>query len=213
MTRLYLVRHGETEWNKAGRIQGGIDTELSDYGLEQAHTLGRRLAREKIDVIYSSRLKRAMNTARILGEYNKCNIYEADNNHEIRLGPWEGMTIDEIRKKYDSHYRVYTEDPSNFFMPGAETLLQLADRTYKAILDIVDKHLGGNILLVSHGTAIKAAMMKLLGIDLCHYKKFKIDNASITIIDFYGNDPERPVVICLNDTCHLKEASEREENI
>lgn len=206
MTRLYLVRHGETEWNKASKIQGGTDTELSAYGMEQAQTLAKRLAREEINVIYSSSLQRALRTAEIIADYKNCSILKSDEYHEIRLGPWEGMTLDEIQEKYSEHLLAYREDPANFNLPGAETFSELTERTYNAILEIVNKHSGSNILLVSHGTTIKAAIIKILGIDIINYNKFKIDNASISIIDFYGNTFERPAVVCLNDTSHLKEA-------
>lgn len=213
MTRLYLVRHGETEWNKARKIQGGIDTDLSAYGVEQSHALAKRLSKEEIDFIYSSHLQRALRTAEIIANYKKCKFLKADECHEIRLGPWEGMTMDEIQERYSEHLWTYREDPSNFHLPGAETFLELAERTYNTILEIVNKHKDSNILLVSHGTAIKAAIIKILGIDIDHYNKFKIDNASFSIIDFKENNPEKPVIVCLNDTGHLKEASRKDDII
>ncbi len=205
MTKLYLVRHGETEWNKISRIQGKTDTELSDKGIKQAELLAKRLACEDIDYIYSSSLKRALRTAEIIKSYKKCGIVKSDKYHEICLGPWEGMTINEIKEKYSEHFRVYSEDPANFNLPGAETFLDLSERTYSAIKEIVSCHKGSNILVVSHGTAIKAAIIRILGIDLKNYTKFKVDNASISIIGFPEDNPERPVVLCLNDTNHLIE--------
>lgn len=206
MTKLYLVRHGETEWNKVSRIQGKTDTELSDKGINQAKLLAKRLACEDINYVYSSSLKRALMTAEIITGRKKCGIVKSDKYHEICLGPWEGMTINEIKEKYSEHFRVYREDPANFKLPGAETFLDLAERTYSAIMEIVSCHKGGNILLVSHGTAIKAAIIKILGIDIKNYTKFKVDNASVSIIGFPEDDPEKPVVFCLNDTNHLNES-------
>ncbi|HYF82889.1 MAG TPA: histidine phosphatase family protein [Clostridia bacterium] len=206
MTRLYLVRHGETEWNKASKVQGRTDIELSCEGIKQAQLLAERLARENIDYIYSSSLKRALKTAEIIADYKSCGIVKSEEYHEICLGPWEGMTINEIREKYSEHFRVYKEDPANFKLPGAETFMNLTERTYNAIIEIVRKHKGSNILLVSHGTAIKAAIIRILGIDIVNYTKFRIDNVSISIIDFPEDMPEKPVVLCLNDTSHLKEA-------
>jgi len=206
MTRLYLVRHGETEWNKVSKIQGRTDTQLSSHGVEQAKKLAERLSEEDINVIYSSSLQRALKTARIIAEHKSCSIYESEAYHEIRLGPWEGMTMNEIQEKYGEHLVTYRDNPANFKLPGAETFEQLSERTYRAIQEIVARHSGSNILLVSHGTAIKAAIIRILGIDINNYNKFKIDNASISIIDFYGDTAERPVIYCLNDTGHLKEA-------
>lgn len=206
MTRLYMVRHGETEWNKVSKIQGRIDTELSDEGIKQAHKLAKRLACEDINFVYSSSLGRAFKTAEIVVGHRKCGIIKSDKYHEIGLGPWEGMTINEIEEKYGEHFRVYKEDPANFKLPGAETFMDLTERTYNAIMEIVSCHKGGNILVVSHGTAIKAAIIRILGIDIKNYTKFRIDNASISVISFPEDNPERPVVDCLNDTNHLIEA-------
>ncbi|HYE83811.1 MAG TPA: histidine phosphatase family protein [Clostridia bacterium] len=204
MTRLYLVRHGETEWNRTSIVQGRTDIELSDEGIKQAYKLAKRLACEDIDTIYSSSLKRALGTAEIIAACKSCNIVKSEEYHEINLGPWEGMTINEIKKKYSEHYRIYREDPANFRLPGAETFLDLTERTYNAIIEIVSVHVGKNILLVSHGTAIKAAIIRILGIDIVNYTKFKIDNASVSIIGFSESSPDKPVVLCLNDTSHLK---------
>lgn len=206
MTRLYLVRHGETEWNKASRIQGRTDTDLSSLGVEQANKLAERLSSEAIDVIYSSSLKRAMKTAGIIARSKGCTLYETEAYHEIRLGPWEGMTMSEIQEKYSEHLLTYKEDPVNFKLPGAETFAELTERTYRALIEIVSMHKGKNILIVSHGTAIKAAIIRILGIEMNNYIKFKIDNASISIIDFYDDNADKPVVFCLNDTCHLQAA-------
>lgn len=204
MTRLFLVRHGETEWNKNGKVQGRTDIELSSEGIMQAKLLAERLMTEDINVIYSSSLKRAHRTAEIIAEYKQCEVIESDMIHEICFGPWEGMAINEIKDKYSEHFRVYREDPVNFELPGAETFIDLTTRTYNAIIDIVNRHKGSNILLVSHGVAIKAAIIKILGMDIADYKGFRIDNASVSILEFPDNNFEKPVVVCLNDTSHLE---------
>lgn len=204
MTRIYLVRHGQTEWNKISKVQGRTDIELSETGVLQAKLLAKRLIREDIDIIYSSSLKRALRTAEIIAEYKECSIERSDTYQEICLGPWEGMTINEIKERYTEHYRVYREDPANFSLPGAETFMDLSERTYNSIAEIVEKNSGRNILVVSHGTAIKAAIIRILGIDIKNYTKFRIDNASVSVIGFYEDNPEKPVVLTLNDTCHLE---------
>ena len=203
MTKLYLVRHGETDWNRDMKVQGSTDIELSSVGIKQAGLLANRLAGEKIDVIYSSSLKRALKTSEIIAAEKPCGINKSDKYHEICFGPWEGLTIKEIKEKYSEHFRIYREDPANFRLPGAETFLDLMERTYNAIMEIISLHKGSNILLVSHGTAIKAAIIRILEIDIRNYTKFRIDNASISIIGFSEDAAEKPVILCLNDTGHL----------
>lgn len=205
MTKIYLVRHGQTEWNKLSKVQGRTDIELSKRGVLQAKQLAKRLSEENIDVIYSSSLKRALKTAEIIAEVKNCSINKSDKYQEICLGPWEGLTINEIKESYGEHFRLYREDPSNFSLPGAETFLELSERTYNSIMEIVCTHVGKSILIVSHGTAIKAALIRILDIDIKNYTKFRIDNASISVIGFYENNPARPVVLAINDTCHLRE--------
>lgn len=204
MTRLYLVRHGETEWNKASKVQGRTDTELSEKGIRQAELLSERIAGEDIAAIYSSSLNRALRTAEIIAGRKDCRVEKSESYHEIRLGPWEGLTIHEIQEKYSEYYKAYREDPEKFSLPGAETFLELIERTYGAIIKLVEKHKGSSILIVSHGTAIKAAMIRILGIGLINYTKFRIDNASVSIIEFPDDTPQKPVVLCLNDTSHLR---------
>jgi len=205
VTRIYLIRHGVTEWNKASKVQGSTDIELSADGIRQAELLAERLVCEDIDFVYSSSMKRAVMTASIATGHKKCGIIKSEKYHEINLGPWEGMTISDIREKYSEHFRAYKEDPANFKLPGAETFSELTKRTYSAIMEIVSEHKGKNILIVSHGITIKAAIIKILGIDIKNYTKFRIDNTSISIIDFPEDAPEKPVIICLNDTNHLRE--------
>lgn len=205
MTRLYLARHGETEWNKNGRAQGRTDTELSTAGIRQAKLLARRLIKEDIKVIYSSSLRRAMKTAEIIAEQKQCEIIGSDKYQEMCFGPWEGMTISDIKGKYSEHYRIYREDPVNFKLPGAETFIDLTERTYSAIMDIVQLYKGVNILLVSHGIAIKAAIVRLMGLDIMDFNSLRIDNASVSILEFSEDIYEKPVLVCLNDTSHLRE--------
>lgn len=201
MTSIYLIRHGETEWNKISKVQGQIDIELSENGVRQAKLLAKRLSMEKIDAIYASNLKRARQTAAIIAEYHKHEILEREDIREISLGPWEGLTVDEIRIKYSEHYRVYREDPFNFNMPGAETFTKLADRTYNAIVSIVKENTDKTIIVVSHGNAIKAAIMRILDIDIKHYTKFRISNASISVVNFYESGA---AINSLNNTEHLR---------
>ena len=205
MTKLYLARHGETIWNKEERVQGKIDIELSDLGIKQAELLGKRIVQQGIDVIYSSSLKRARATADVIGSLCSKAINESVEIQEISLGPWEGMTMADIKTKYEDAFRIYIEDPANFSLPGAETLVELINRTRREIIRIINAHKNEKVLLVSHGVTIKAAIITMLGLDISHYRKFKTSNASLTILDFQDGNLEKAVLELHNDVSHLQD--------
>ncbi len=203
MTRVYLVRHGETEWNANSKVQGTLDTELNEIGLQQAALVAKKLAGENISAVYSSSLKRAKITAEKIAEACNLEVNELHDFREICLGPWQGLTIQEINEKYADHFKVYREHPSDFNMPGAETFLQVTERFCNAMNQIVAANPNKNIVIVSHGAAIKAAMITTLGMELKHYNKFRIDNASLSILDFSDKHNGGVIVHCMNNTCHL----------
>jgi phosphoserine phosphatase len=205
LTKLYLVRHGETEWNASNKIQGNMDTELNETGIMQAEFVASKLAEENIEVLYTSSLKRAKTTAQIISEQIKVEVKELHEFREICLGPWEGLTIKEINERYSEHYKIYRENPADFNMPGAETFLQVSERFCNAINNIVIQNIDKKIVIVSHGAAIKAAIISILGIDICHYNKFRVDNASISILNFSDQYHGGVVVECLNNTSHMEE--------
>jgi phosphoserine phosphatase len=204
LTKLYLVRHGETEWNASNKIQGNMDTELNETGIMQAEFVASKLAEENIEVLYTSSLKRAKTTAQIISEQIKVEVKELHEFREICLGPWEGLTIKEINERYSEHYKIYRENPADFNMPGAETFLQVSERFCNAINNIVIQNIDKKIVIVSHGAAIKAAIISILGIDICHYNKFRVDNASISILNFSDQYHGGVVVECLNNTSHME---------
>jgi probable phosphoglycerate mutase len=204
LTKLYLVRHGETEWNALSKVQGNMDTELNDMGIKQAEFVANRLAKENIDVLYTSSLKRAKATAQRIAAQTNIELKELHEFREIRLGPWEGLTLIEINEKYADHYKIYRENPTDFNMPGAETFLQVSERFCNAIHNIVAENMDKKIVIVSHGAAIKAAIISILGIDISHYNKFRIDNASISILNFSDKYHNGVVVECLNNISHME---------
>lgn len=208
MTKLYLIRHGETEWNASSKMQGTIDTTLNDKGLMQAELVANRLSEENIDVLYSSSLQRAMTTAQKISAAINKPVQELHNFKEINLGPWQGLTLDEIKNSYGEHYKLYVEKPSDFNMPGAETFIQVAERFCGAIQDIIVENRDKNIAVVSHGAAIKAAIISILGMDINYYSKFRIDNASISTLLFHDRYHGGVVVQGLNDICHLQRRTE-----
>jgi len=201
LTRLYLIRHGETVWNAESRAQGSKNVELSRVGRNQAKLLAKRMSKFPIDRIFASDLDRAYETAAELANVLSLKVEKIADLREMNFGVWEGLTNDEIKNQYHEHYTVWRNTPHTADIPNGERLIEVQKRGLKAIYNIVENYRNQNIVVVSHGTMIKTIILGILDIDLSNFYKIKQDNGSINIIDFktYG-----PVVITLNDAAHLE---------
>lgn len=133
MIRLYLIRHGETEWNKAKRFQGWTDIELSEEGIRQAELLGERFKKIDIDEIYSSPLKRAVSTAKAVAKATNLDIKTNENFKEINFGEWEGLTAKEISAKFGNDFDEFIRYPENGTFPGDISFDHVTERIKKAL--------------------------------------------------------------------------------
>ena len=200
MTRIYLVRHGETEWNRMAKTQGRMDISLSETGYAQAGRLAERLLPESITAIYSSDLKRAYNTARVLADGLKVDVNVSAGLREMDFGCWEGMDFESIKKEYSHIHRLWIKSPNKAKIPGGEELIEVQSRSISVTHGILALHKGERVALVSHGITLKCLIFGLLGIDLGNLSKIRLDNCSVSIIEFRN---DRYVLDTLNDTCHL----------
>lgn len=202
MTRLYLIRHGETEWNKLEKTQGCTDINLSENGYIQAERLARRLLNEGIDAVYTSDLKRAYVTARIIADQLNTEVFTHPGLREMNFGCWEGLDFHSIKRDYTETHRLWISSPDKAVIPGAEELLEVQNRVTAAVQGIVSLNSGGRIALVSHGVTLKCLIFGLLGIDLGNLSKIRLDNCSLSIVEHRNG---RYVLDLMNDTCHVKE--------
>lgn len=202
MTKFYLVRHGESEWNHQKRVQGQQNTLLTEKGRLQAKKTASRLLNENIDAIYSSDLKRASETAGIIGNVLDLNVTPLKCLREIFFGPWEGQNFELLDKKYEEEHKLWLMEPHKFNIEGAETLYQLQKRAMSGINKILDKDIGKDILIVSHGATLKTIVLGLLDMELKYFNKLTLGNASISIIEFRDYNK---VLKLFNDTSHLRE--------
>ncbi|QXM06052.1 histidine phosphatase family protein [Crassaminicella indica] len=201
MTRLYLIRHGQTKWNIESRAQGSKNVELTEEGRNQAVLLAKSMKKYRIDAIYSSDLDRAYETAKILGKTMNLEVKKIDGLREMSFGEWEGLTNEEIQRSYLKDYTVWRNEPHKAIIPGGEKLLEVQKRGLKAIYDIVKENENKNIVVVSHGVIIKSIILGLMDIDLSYFYKIRQDNTCMNVIEYksYG-----PVLVTLNNTCHLE---------
>jgi broad specificity phosphatase PhoE len=183
---LILVRHGETNWNREGRVQGFSDIDLSDVGVQQARQLALSLKDAPILSIYSSPLIRAQSTARIINEYHHAPLYSEPGLMEMDQGDFEGLTFQELMACEKGFLQKWMSDPASVQMPNGESFIELQGRAWKVIEGIVAK--SGSALVVSHNFTIAAILCKIKNVSLSQFRKVCVDTASRTIIRFENGE-------------------------
>ncbi len=201
MARLLLVRHGITEFNSTRRFAGYSDIEMSAAGYRQVERLRDRLADEKIDVVYSSDLRRALATAEVIAAGRGVNIIACSELREVNYGDAEGLTFDEISRAYPELAEAIADFGPKLEFPGGESFTGFIDRTRTFLDRLSPQESSETILIVSHSGPLRALVCHLLGIDQSHWRQIRIDNASLSIVETY---PQRAIISLLNDTCHLR---------
>ena len=197
--RLLLVRHGLTLSNVQGRYTGQSDVPLTEVGERQAEAVGKRLATETLDVIVSSDLQRARDTANAIARHHNLPVWNDVDLRESSLGEWEGLTYREVSAIYREMVKHRREDP-NFPAPGGESFMQVRDRVARARARWQSQYPDSTMVWVTHAGVIEVSLCLFLGIDLKHRRQFRHDNASITEFDLsrdYG------ILVSLNNTDHL----------
>jgi broad specificity phosphatase PhoE len=182
---VFLIRHGETEWNRGGRWQGHSDVPLSAAGREQASRLARRLAEEgtRFSALYSSDLSRAWDTAVAIGGALGLRPAAAPALREIDLGTWAGKTHAEIAAAHPDQWRMLQRN-EDFPRGGGETFAAFQKRVLDWLDSAAEKHSGGRILAVTHGGCIRAVLLYALGLTWTEREKIpSIGNTSITIVE------------------------------
>lgn len=202
MPRLLLVRHGATEYNLARMFMGRTDIDLNATGFLQAEGLRDRLAMEKIDVIYSSDLKRTMLTARAIAAGRNCDIIPAPELREIDYGKVEGLKFEEIKLHYPELVQLFVDWSPLLVFPGGESFNRLKDRVDQFAGRLKPYSPEQTVLVVAHSGPLRLLICLLLGIDARHWRQISIDLASLSIVHLYR---EISILSLLNDTSHLKD--------
>ncbi len=197
---IYITRHGETEWNAAGRIQGHTDVPLSQRGREQARMLAHRLSHTPISAAYSSDLSRAAETARIALGRRDIPVTFTPELREYHKGVFEGLTEAEYRDKYPHLYQPSLVNDLDFAPPGGETVRETSARLASIVQRVQDAHMDESVLIVGHGGSLRAGIVSLLDLPLEANWKFAMRNCSLTVIYTY---PDNAVMHLYNDTSHI----------
>lgn len=201
MTRIVLIRHGETEWNRLGRFQGRTDVPLNQEGLEQADRLAQRLKEAPLTKIYTSPLSRARKTAEIVNDYHGVEVILQEGLTEVDHGHWTGMFKSQVIEMDGERYKIWLARPDTLVMPEGESLAEVYQRSVGAIQKIVESSVDEAILVCSHDAVNKVLLCHFFGLELSSFWKFKQGNGCINIIDVL--DQNNFVIMLVNDTCHL----------
>jgi broad specificity phosphatase PhoE len=198
-TRLLLIRHGSTDWNDQHRFIGKMDLPLNSRGTQQAYDLAERLISEPFEMAFTSHLRRASETARIITEVAGKRFIEDDRLTEMDFGIWEGLTLTQILEQYPEAFQSWKGDPS-YAIESGESIQEVKNRVEAFINELLCNHQGKTILIVSHGMVLQMVVYLCLDIPVANDWKFYFYNGSLSEILF---TTERIALVRLNDTHHI----------
>ena len=204
MTRIIVVRHGQTAWNEGQgeRFRGRAEVELDAKGIKQAGATAARLAQWEAAAIYPSPLRRTLSTASILAEPLKLQVQPTEGLIDIDYGRWQGLSLKEAAEDDSKLYELWLKSPHLVTFPQGESLEQVQKRVVSAVESLVPQHPGQSIVLVSHKVVCKVLFCSLLGLDTSHFWELQQDPCAINLVEV---DENAVAIVSLNDNCHLKE--------
>jgi len=200
MTKVYLVRHGQTAWNLEEVFRGRADIPLDETGKNEVHLAGEALKDETLHAIYSSPLSRSMETAENIAKFQNIPVTPFDSIVDISYGEWEGKSLKEVQDKFPDLYALWLEEPHKVSFPAGESLDEVRSRAMEAVENLVAKHKNENIALVAHRVPNKVICCALLGIDNSNFWRIQQDTASTNLFTYKDG---QWFVSFLNDTSYL----------
>ena len=205
--RWYLVRHGETAWNRDGRIHGHMHVGLNGQGMRQMRVLASRLAGCRFSAVYASDLSRATESAQVVVEGHGISVETDSDLREFCYGEWEGLTSEEAEARDPGAFaRLMASDTDAFVAPGGEDTRQLLSRVRRFYERAIARHQPSeSVLVVAHGGSIRALLVCLLGLPDDRFWRFRVDCGSLSVV---SNHPSGRVLERWNETPHASGSSE-----
>jgi probable phosphoglycerate mutase len=205
--RIFLVRHGETDWNKTHRFQGRVNLPLNQEGKDHARALALTLKDESLKAIYSSPLARAIETACIIKEFHPSTpFFEEEGFVEMNLGEFDGMEVGDWIAQYQDFFNTWRSTPGSLRMPGGENLQEVQRRAVDALERITELYPSGStLLLCSHNFVNRTLLCYASGSPLDRFRDFQQDPAALNVLYKRGRQLWTEVV---NDVSHLKKYEE-----
>ncbi len=210
MTSIYLVRHGQTAWNKEEIFRGRTDIPLDEVGLKQAELVGEYFKGMEIHGIYSSTLSRAWQTAQKVAQFHDLKVQPLQGIIDMSFGNWEGRPHQEIREKDRETYRQWVETPHLVKLPGGESLDDVRVRAMAAMEEVIRNHPGKTLVFVSHRVICKVLICAILGLDNSHFWQITQDTTAINQIQYRKG---KYILSLMNETCHLIPLKEQTQKV
>ncbi len=201
MTRFILVRHGQTEWNREERFRGRADLFLNETGLRQAFAAALHIKGWPIAAIYSSPLKRALETAKIIANQLSLPVKPLDGLIDIDFGSLQGLSAEEATEQDSELYDLWLESPHQVRFPRGESLADVRQRVLAAVDGIAAEHGEQTMVLVSHLVVCRVLLCAMLGLDNSNFWQVRQDVCTINAFEVRDGVP---AVTLVNDTCHQK---------
>ena len=207
--RLILVRHGETDTNKARLALGRADVELNEHGRWQAQRLALSLKDETIGAIYSSPLRRALATAEPIASSHGLEVQVDEGLIEMDIGEMEGLTFQQVGERYPHFLQAWLGgQAASEAMPGGERLLDVQDRAWQAIERIRQRQEHGTVAAVTHNFVILTLLCRVLGLELADFRRLRHSVAAKSVLEVRQ---DRIILVSFNDTCHLEADPEEQK--
>jgi len=201
MTRIYLVRHGQTAWNKEEIFRGRTDVPLNETGLREAQLAGEYFREMEIHAIYSSPLLRAWETAQKIADVQRLEVRSLQGIIDMCFGEWEGQSLKDVQEKDGQRFQQWKNEPHLVKIPGGETLDEVRDRAMAVLEKTIKSHSGKTLLFVSHRVVNKVILCSILGLDNSHFWQIGQESTAINLIQHRDG---KYVLSLLNEACHLK---------
>lgn len=202
-TRIVLIRHGQTAWNKVVRFRGQADPPLDEVGHRQARLTAEYVKhRWPVQAVYASPMGRAMETATAVARAHGLNVRPFEALLDIDFGDWQGLTPDEVRTRHPDLLRMWFEEPHKVEIPGGESLAVVRNRVTRGLSTVAELHRGQAVALVGHMVVNRVLLCSVLRLGNEHFWRLRQATCAVNVFDV---DPEgQATIIVLNDTCHLE---------
>ncbi len=201
MTHIYLVRHGQTAWNKEEIFRGRSDVPLNDTGLREAELAAEFFRGREIKAIYSSPLLRASQTAGKIADLLSLRVESLQGIIDMSFGVWEGRPLREVKATDGDRYHQWQEEPHRLKLPGGESLDEVRERSMGVLEGVIRRHAEETVIMVTHRVINKVILCAILGLDNSHFWQMSQDTTAINLIQYRLG---KYTLSLMNESCHLK---------